>query len=271
MDHVQQILLQQLQGQTPGQVTTGRNQRTSSNDSSNSDGSNSVSDLAAKARQWAEKQKQQIADQDKRVKQQQSTDASNGLQGWKNEHPSWFGLVPVPMQHIVPYTGEIIRAPLPQMQVARPSFAPPLLQQTQPRLQVPLHETLKQFSSSTSTPSPNHSNKKHRKNRHTQNRHQQHDNSGTPGSNRRNKQLGTFPDFDEADSSKNLPKWMRDEITRIQHQKSHTGEDPIDLPVESNISELQKLVDEDSDGESSEDDWKIEGRKLSEDLAKGID
>jgi len=41
-----------------------------------------------------------------------------------------------------------------------------------------------------------------------------------------------------------------------------------EAPDEANISELQKLVDEDSDGESSEDDWKVEGRKLSEDLAK---
>ena len=37
------------------------------------------------------------------------------------------------------------------------------------------------------------------------------------------------------------------------------------------FKELQQLADqEDSDGESSEDDWKKEGRKISEDLAKGF-
>jgi len=110
------------------------------------------------------------------------------------------------------------------------------------------------------TPPPNHSSKK-RKNR--QNR--QHN---IPPVNR--KKIGTFPDFDINDTSKNLPKWMRDEITRIQHQKSQ-DENIEEEPPEANISELQKLVDQESDGESSEDDWKIEGRKLSEDLAKGTE
>ena len=103
---------------------------------------------------------------------------------------------------------------------------------------------------------------KKRKNR--QNRHH------TPPSAAARRKVGTFPDFDINDTSKNLPKWMRDEITRIQHQKSHE-ENGEEEPAEANISELQKLVDQESDGESSEDDWKIEGRKLSEDLAKGKD
>lgn len=60
---------------------------------------------------------------------------------------------------------------------------------------------------------------------------------------------------------------MRDEIERIQSQKQDENNDEVD---ESNISELQKLVDEDSEAESSEDDWKVEGRKLSEDQTKGI-
>ena len=52
MDHVQQILLQQLQGQTGGPVITQRPQRNTSHDSSNSEGSkDSVSELALKARQ----------------------------------------------------------------------------------------------------------------------------------------------------------------------------------------------------------------------------
>ena len=59
---------------------------------------------------------------------------------------------------------------------------------------------------------------------------------------------------------------MRDEIERIQSQKQDENNDEVD---ESNISELQKLVDEDSEAESSEDDWKVEGRKLSEDQTKG--
>ena len=116
-------------------------------------------------------------------------------------------------------------------------------------------------------PQPPHSAKKQRKPRFTPNRgHQRFPNPHQEVHHRKGT-VGTFPDFVENDSSKNLPKWMRDEIERIQSQKQDENNDEVD---ESNISELQKLVDEDSEAESSEDDWKVEGRKLSEDQTKGI-
>ena len=115
---------------------------------------------------------------------------------------------------------------------------------------------MKHFPAENSS-SSRHSSKKSRRSR----------TAAAPHRQERRKTVGTFPEFDENDTSKNLPKWMRDEITRIKTKK----DDPKDEEKEqSTISELQKLVDEDTDGESSEDDWKVEGRKISEDLAKGI-
>ena len=247
MDHVQQILLQQLQGGgNLSQTSRNSSQRNSSHDSSNSDGSNSVSELAVKARQWAEEQKRKQLHQEhfqknqhqqqhhhkklqkQQPQQQQNLEQQGGsLQGWKNEHPSWFPGTPSPVGHN--FSSQI-----------RPQAMPFSPQQAQMKFFQTHHQT--------------HS-KKNRKNRINNQRQ-----------NAQKKLVGRFPDFDETETSKNLPKWMRDEISRIQHKK--TDEMP-EAPDESNISELQKLVDEDSDGESSEDDWKVEGRKLSEDLAKG--
>ena len=86
-------------------MSSGRNQRNSSYDSSNSDGSNSVSDLAEKARRWAEEQKRkQQHEKQHQIETNKQTKAKldPGLQGWKNEHPSWFspgagpGQIPFP-------------------------------------------------------------------------------------------------------------------------------------------------------------------------------
>jgi len=70
-----------------------------------------------------------------------------------------------------------------------------------------------------------------------------------------------------AKNQPNLPKWMMDEIERLQAKQS-SGED-FEENDEKHLNELQQLADqEDTDGESSDDDWKQEGRKISEELSR---
>lgn len=85
-----------------------------------------------------------------------------------------------------------------------------------------------------------------------------------------------------AKNQPNLPKWMMDEIERLQAKQS-SGEDfeendekhlnglfLLKFEVNQTNAELQQLADqEDTDGESSDDDWKQEGRKISEELSRG--
>jgi len=60
---------------------------------------------------------------------------------------------------------------------------------------------------------------------------------------------------------------MMDEIERLQAKQS-SGED-FEENDEKHLNELQQLADqEDTDGESSDDDWKQEGRKISEELSR---
>ena len=250
MDHVQQLLLRQLQGAAGG--------RNLSHDSAGSGGStDGAVDWAAKAKQWAEEQRKAKILEERRKTQieefeknpqsayQQTQNQSSGLQGWKDEHPSWFGDGKRP-GHSQPTHNFAT-------QIQDESFNVKFLEFQRRNKQ------------------------KARQNR--QNRQ-----------NRRQKPAvqGVFPDFNEHDTGRNLPKWMQDEIERIQakqaageeleenDQKNLTGLSPSYsvkiLHIFSKIIclELQQLADqEDSDGESSEDDWKKEGRKISEDLAKG--
>jgi len=230
MDHVQQLLLRQLQGSTGG--------RNLSHDSAGSGGSaDGAVDWAAKAKQWAEEQRKAKILEERRKTQieefeknpqnsyQQTQNQSSGLQGWKDEHPSWFG-----------------DGKRPGHSQSTPNFATQIQDES-------FNVKFLEFQ--------RRNKQKARQNR--QNRQ-----------NRRQKPTiqGVFPDFNEHDTGRNLPKWMQDEIERIQ-AKQAAGEE-LEENDQKNLTELQQLADqEDSDGESSEDDWKKEGRKISEDLAKG--
>merc|ERR1712212_714478 len=89
MDHVQQLLLRQLQGAA--------GDRNLSHDSAGSGGSTEGAvDWAAKAKQWAEEQRKAKILEERRKTQIEEFEKNpqnappQNLQGWKDEHPSWF-------------------------------------------------------------------------------------------------------------------------------------------------------------------------------------
>jgi len=229
MDHVQQLLLRQLQGAGGG--------RNLSQDSAGSGGStDGAVDWAAKAKQWAEEQRKAKILEERRKTQSEEFEKnpqnsnpstqiqSTGLQGWKDEHPSWFDGKRPPSGH-----------------QNTQNFATQIQDES-------FNAKFLEFQ-------------RRNKQKARQNRQNRQNRSRKPPI------QGIFPDFNEHDTSRNLPKWMQDEIERIQ-AKQAAGEE-LEENDEKNLSELQQLADqEDSDGESSEDDWKKEGRKISEDLAK---
>ena len=101
----------------PARTTT----RNFSHDSSGSGGS--VSDLAHQARQWAEEQKRK-AHQNKSLGIINKKSNEPELQGWKNEHPSWFnGVKPVHQPLVSPPPAQAA-VPMSQLlPLATPNFA----------------------------------------------------------------------------------------------------------------------------------------------------
>jgi hypothetical protein len=250
MDHVQQILLQQLRGAGTGSGTGSQQTELGSGTGSNFDSS---VDWAEKAKQWAEEQRKQKILEERRNKQieqfiphrESSRDhesSSGNLQGWKDEHPSWFrsgGQGKPEGQWPDDQPGDEHHR--------RSSFGNQQNNFNQNAFQAKFIEFQENRINM----------KSQKKNRNRQNSRKIKKNI-----------VGTFPDFPSRDAAgRNLPKWMQDEIERLQ-AKQADGEQ-LEEKDEQNLSELQQLADrEDSNSDSSEDDWKIEGRKISEDLAK---
>jgi len=235
MDHVQQILIQQLRGEVPG--GTGRE----TNSETSFDLSGDAVDWAEKAKQWAEEQRKQKILEERRLKQVEQFEKlpaqshNNSLQGWKDEHPSWFG------------SSKEVIGQWPEDRRGSTGFS-----SKGNYNQNAFQARFTEFQAAQRTT------KSQKKNRNRQNHRNKFGAKQKP--------VGTFPDFVENDS-RNLPKWMQDEIERLQ-AKQADGEQ-LEEKDQQNLSELQQLADrEDSNSDSSEDDWKIEGRKISEDLAK---
>jgi len=241
MDHVQQILLKQLSGQPTNAGSTDSGQV----------------DWAAKAKQWAEEQKraEERRKRETLIKEQQEQQAqqSGSLQGWKNEHPSWRKNDPIPppppqLSHQQQPQQQTYQVKQPQNQgFNNESFNVRFAQYQQQKRQQHQQQRL-----------PQH----HRQHHHQQQHQQQERRKSFQG-----KKVIEKNEIETAKQNRNLPKWMLDEIERLQAKQS-AGED-LEEGDEKHLSELQQLADQDdSEGESSDDDWKTEGRKISEELTR---
>ena len=182
MDHVQQILLKQL--------NAGQQQQ-----------QNEQVDWAAKAKQWAEKQKR---DEETRLRNEQRKKEleAQGLQGWKNEHPSW---------ERRPSNGGSIPPPPPPPTQNFASQNAHLNQSYQPNQQ--------NFQNSGF----NNESFNARFAQYQQQKRQQHHQRP----NRMQQRRKSFPEkkFEKVEAkNRNLPKWMLDEIERLQNKEA-SGED----------------------------------------------
>ena len=189
MDHVQQILLKQLSGQPTNAAPADSGQV----------------DWAAKAKQWAEEQKrtEERRKREALIKEQHQTAQSGSLQGWKNEHPSWHQNDPIPPPPPPPIQHQQQTYQVKQNQgFNNESFNARFAQYQQQKRQQHQQQRLPQ----------------HRQHQHHHHQQQQRRKSF------QEKKLDEKNEISAAKQNRNLPKWMLDEIERIQTKQS-AGED----------------------------------------------